>query len=98
MTMKIKCSTLPCEAYWTIYQAKPKKPTGLVKLQDLYELPEGNKHTIVMLTCNNPEIKNYDTAINMYTDVNFTQAYTNGVLFYLIANNPKKSYMYFRAK
>ena len=36
MTMNIKCSTLPCEAYWTIYQAKPKKPTGLVKLEDLY--------------------------------------------------------------
>ena len=51
-----------------------------------------------MLTCNNPEVKDYEKSISMYTDASYTQAYTNGVLFYLIANTPKKSYMYFRVK
>ena len=69
MSMDLKCDHLPCEASWTILQPSVKN-FGLDKqsVDDLYKISDSPLHMIAMVSCNNPEIKGFNSLVTGYSE------------------------------
>lgn len=50
------------------------------------------KHNVMMFSCNDPDIENYESMLRVYTNQPYTRTYTNNVIYYLF-DNVGKGYM-----
>ena len=64
-------------------------------LDKLFRVNETNQHSIVMITCNNPEFKDLENSVTLHSENIFTTAFTNNVIYYLFMNQ-KKGHMFFK--
>jgi|JI6StandDraft_1071083.scaffolds.fasta_scaffold04892_1 hypothetical protein len=92
--MRIECEKLPCDAYFTNYQAPLIEPLESQKLDELYRLDSTSKHTILIFKCNDPDVKDYDSEVKIYSNQPFNRTYLNNMVFALFRSNNSKGYVY----
>lgn len=67
MMMKLRCDHLPCEASWTILQPSLNKLKEVQNIEEMYDISESSNHMIAMVSCNNPDIKNLNQLVTVYS-------------------------------
>lgn len=49
-------------------QPSLKKIEKSQNIEEMYDISESGHHMIAMITCNNPEIKNFDQLVSTYSE------------------------------
>lgn len=47
------------------------------------------KHHVMMFSCNDPDITNYESMLRVFTNQPYTRTFTNNIIYYLITNTGK---------
>lgn len=85
--MRVECAKLPCDIYFTNYQAPLIEPLESQKLDELYRLDSTSRHTILIFKCNDPDVKDYDKEVRIYSNRAFNRTYLSNLVFALFRSN-----------
>ena len=53
--MTIKCTELPCDVEWDIYQSELGDIEDTTKIAQLYKIHNDTRHMVILFTCNKPD-------------------------------------------
>lgn len=90
----MECEKLPCDVYFTNYQAPLMEPKDTQQLEELYKMDPSVNHTILIFKCNDPDVKDYDKEVHIYSNQPYNRKYLNNMVFALFHGNNSKGYVY----
>lgn len=61
----------------------------------MYDISESSNHMIAMISCNNPEIKNFDQLVTPYSENEYVKGYTNNIIF-LLFKKQQSGHLFFK--
>lgn len=71
MSMTIKCSKLPCDVEWDIFQSEKGDLSDTTKISQLYKIENTTRHMILAFSCNKDDVTDFPSLISLHSNLNF---------------------------
>lgn len=90
--LKINCKRAPCELSWVIVQPAALDKDGQHKIDNLVQINKDYNHAGIVVTCNDPNLKDFHEKIKLFTNSKYNKVTSYGIVYYLFDNEEKGYY------